>query len=240
MEEKGDINKMNYLKSLNKKTYLADLVERNALKTDSRIEELMKVLASSIGSPVNPKRISDTFISNKEKGITEPTIKKYLGYLEEAFIVSKSERYDVKGRRYISSQNKYYYTDVGLRNALLNFRQQEESHIMENVIFNELIGRGLSVDTGVVVKDVTIEGKHERRQFEVDFVVNGPNTKVYIQSALAITDDKKMQQELASLNSIPDSFKKIVVTGGNYKPWQNEQGIQFVPLFDFLLNKSML
>lgn len=111
---------------------------------------------------------------------------------------------------------------------------------MENVIFNELIGRGLSVDTGVVVKDVTIEGKHERRQFEVDFVVNGPNTKVYIQSALAITDDKKMHQELASLNSIPDSFKKIVVTGGNYKPWQNEQGIQFVPLFDFLLNKSML
>lgn len=240
LEEKGDINKMNYLKSLNKKIYLADLVERNALKTDSRIEELMKVLASSIGSLVNPKRISDTFTSHKVKGITEPTIKKYIGYLEEAFIVSKSERYDVKGRRYISSQNKYYYTDIGLRNALLNFRQQEESHIMENVIFNELIGRGLSVDTGVVVKDVTIEGKHERKQFEVDFVVNCPNTKVYIQSALAITDERKMNQELASLNIIPDSFKKIVITGGNFKSWQNEQGIQFVPLFDFLLNKNIL
>ena len=239
-EEKGETNKINYLKNLNDRIYLADLVERNTIKDDSGMSELMRILASSIGSPINPRKIADTFTSNRIKGLSEPTIKNYIGYLEDAFIITPAERYDIKGRRYISSQKKYYYSDIGLRNAILNFRQQEESHLMENVIFNELIFRGLNVDTGAAIKDTITDGKHERKQLEVDFVVNKSSSRVYIQSALTIPDNQKMEQELASLRSIPDSFRKVVVTGGNYRPWQNEEGIQFVPLFDFLLNPDIL
>ena len=238
--EKNDSGKMNYLKGLNEKIYLADLKERYNLKDDSTMEELMKVLASSIGSLVNPRRISSTFISNGSKDISEPTIKKYMGYLEDAFIITPAERYDIKGRRYIESQKKYYFSDIGLRNALLNFRQQEESHIMENVIFNELIFRGISVDTGVSIKNVVENGKHTGKKLEIDFVVNSPSSRIYIQSALAIPDDKKMEQELAAFRNIPDSFRKVVITGGNYRPWYNDDGIMFIPLLDFLLDKNLL
>lgn len=238
--EKIDENKISYLKTLNERIYLADLVERNNLKDDYGINELMKVLSSSIGSLVNHKRIADTFVSSGIKGISEPTIKKYISYLEDAFIITAADRYDVKGRKYISTQKKYYYADIGLRNALLNFRQQEESHIMENVIFNDLICRGLSVDTGLTVKDTISNGKHEKKQLEIDFVVNSASSRVYIQSAFAIPDELKMNQELSSLRSISDSFRKIVVTGGNYKPWHNEEGIMFISLFDFLLDYNLL
>lgn len=238
--EQGDVNKTKYLANLNEQIYLADLVEHNDLKDDTGIRELMKVIASSIGSPLNPSKIANIFASNKMKGVSEPTIKKYIKFLDEAFIVKAAERYDVKGRKHISTQPKYYYTDIGLRNAILDFRQQEESHIMENIIYNELVHRGLNVDTGVTYKNLVKDGHSERRQFEVDFVVNNASSRVYIQSALMIPDQVKMDQELESLRQIPDAFRKVVITNGNFKPWYNEEGILFVPLFDFLLDKNLL
>ena len=238
--EQGDANKTKYLANLNEQIYLADLVEHNDLKDDTGMRELMKVIASSIGSPLNPSKIANTFASNKMKGVSEPTIKKYIKFLDEAFIVKAAERYDVKGRKHISTQPKYYYTDIGLRNAILNFRQQEESHIMENIIYNELVQRGLNVDTGVTYKNFVKDGHSGRRQFEVDFVVNNASSRVYIQSALMIPDQVKMDQELESLRQIPDAFRKVVITSGNFKPWYNEEGILFVPLFDFLLDKNLL
>ena len=238
--EQGDVNKTKYLANLNEQIYLADLVEHNDLKDDTGMRELMQVIASAIGSPLNPSKIANTFASNKMKGVSEPTIKKYIKFLDEAFIVKAAERYDVKGRKHISTQPKYYYTDIGLRNAILNFRQQEESHIMENIIYNELVHRGLNVDTGVTYKNFVKDGHSERRQFEVDFVVNNASSRVYIQSALMTPDQVKMDQELESLRQIPDAFRKVVITSGNFKPWYNEEGILFVPLFGFLLDKNLL
>ncbi|MCR4600872.1 MAG: ATP-binding protein [Clostridia bacterium] len=240
LEEPDELSKANYLERLNKEIYLRDICERYGISDGSGMEELMKVLASAIGSLTNPQKVSDTFKSSGSKGISMPTIASYLTYLQESFLVRKSERYDIKGRRYISTPSKYYYTDMGLRNALLNFRQYEETHIMENVIYNELICRGYKVDVGVVEVRTDEDGKSKRKQLEVDFVVNQGSRKYYIQSAFAMPDAEKLEQEQASLVRIPDSFRKIIVVGGNTKLWKNEQGITIMGLFDFLLNEDSL
>ncbi|MBR2677307.1 MAG: ATP-binding protein [Solobacterium sp.] len=240
LAEPDEKSKSAYLEQLNNEIYLKDIVERHEIRDEAGMDALMKVLASSIGSLTNPQKIADTFNSAGIKGITMPTISKYLIYLQESFIIQKSERYDVKGRRYIGTPSKYYYTDSGLRNALLNFRQYEESHLMENAIYNELIYRGFHVDVGVVETRSLSEGKNTRKQLEVDFVVNKGSERYYIQSALALPTQEKIDQEQASLIKIPDSFKKLIITSGNTPVWRNEQGITFIGLFDFLLNENSL
>ena len=204
--EKDDQAKTAYLDRLNKEIYVKDITERYDIRNGEGMEELMKVLASAIGSLTNAQKVSDTFSSNGIKGITMPTIANYLVYLQESFIVQKAERYDIKGRKYISTPSKYYYSDMGLRNAFLNFRQYEETHIMENVIYNELIYRGYNVDVGVV--EVRSDDGNKKKQLEVDFVANQGNKRYYIQSAFALHDQEKMDQEQASLIKISDSFKK--------------------------------
>ena len=200
----------------------------------------MKVLASSVGSLSNAQRISDTFKSSGDKGISMLTISNYLRYLQESFIIQKAERYDIKGRKFISTPSKYYYTDLGLRNALLNFRQFEQTHLMENAIYNELIYRGYRVDVGVVEDRVKEGSKSAYRQLEVDFVVNQSSNRYYIQSAYAISDMQKMEQEQASLIKIPDSFRKFIIVNGNTPLWRNEEGITIMGVFDFLLNENSL
>ena len=199
--EKDDQAKTAYLDRLNKEIYVKDITERYDIRNGEGMEELMKVLASAIGSLTNAQKVSDTFNSNGIKGITMPTIANYLVYLQESFIVQKAERYDIKGRKYISTPSKYYYSDMGLRNAFLNFRQYEETHIMENVIYNELIYRGYNVDVGVV--EVRSDDGNKKKQLEVDFVANQGNKRYYIQSAFALPDQEKMDQEQASLVKIP-------------------------------------
>ncbi len=240
LTERHAADKARYLNYLNKEMYLKDILERYAIKNEAAMEALMKLTASAIGSLTNPKRISDTFTSSGMKGISIPTIGNYLRYLQESFILRKAERYDVKGRAYISTPVKYYYSDIGLRNALLNFRQYEETHIMENMIYNELIFRGYQVDVGMVEVSVAEGFRRIRKQLEVDFVVNSGNRRYYIQSAYAMQDRKTMLQEQASLLQIPDSFKKIIVVGGNSPAWMNEEGILIINLFDFLLNPDSL
>ncbi|MCR4990657.1 MAG: ATP-binding protein [Lachnospiraceae bacterium] len=235
--EKDDQAKSAYLDRLNKEIYVRDIMERYEIRNGEGMEELMKILASAIGSLTNAQKISDTFSSSGIKGITMPTISNYLAYLQESFIVQKAERYDLKGRKYIRTPAKYYYSDMGLRNAFLNFRQYEETHIMENVIYNELIYRGYNVDVGVV------EARSEdggRKQLEVDFVANQGSKRYYIQSAFAIPDQEKMDHEQASLIRISDSFKKIIVVNSNTPVWRNDQGILVMNLYDFLLNEESL
>ncbi|MBP5464295.1 MAG: ATP-binding protein, partial [Treponema sp.] len=229
-----------YLNSLNREIYLRDIVERYRIKDVAGMEELMKFLASAVGSLTNAQKLSDTFCSKGNRSLTMPTVTNYLGYLREVFVVQKVERYDVKGRRHIGTPSKYYYTDLGLRNAILNFRQQEETHLMENAIYNELIFRGYNVDVGVVETRAMADGKKIRRQLEVDFVVNRMSERYYIQSAFALPTQEKIDQEQASLIKIQDSFKKIIITGGNSPLWRNERGITFIGLFDFLLNEDSL
>ena len=236
--EKDDQAKTAYLDRLNKEIYVKDITERYDIRNGEGMEELMKVLASAIGSLTNAQKISNTFSSNGIKGITMPTIANYLVYLQESFIVQKAERYDIKGRKYISTPSKYYYSDMGLRNAFLNFRQYEETHIMENVIYNELIYRGYNVDVGVV--EVRSDDGNKKKQLEVDFVANQGNKRYYIQSAFALSDQEKMDQEQASLIKISDSFKKIIVVNSNTLVWRNDQGILIMNLYDFLLNEDSL
>ena len=236
--EKDDQAKTAYLDRLNKEIYVKDITERYNIRNGEGMEELMKVLASAIGSLTNAQKVSDTFSSNGIKGITMPTIANYLVYLQESFIVQKAERYDIKGRKYISTPSKYYYSDMGLRNAFLNFRQYEETHIMENVIYNELIYRGYNVDVGVV--EVRSDDGNKKKQLEVDFVANQGNKRYYIQSAFALSDQEKMDQEQASLIKISDSFKKIIVVNSNTPVWRNDQGILVMNLYDFLLNEDSL
>ena len=236
--EKDDQAKTAYLDRLNKEIYVKDITERYNIRNGEGMEELMKVLASVIGSLTNAQKVSDTFSSNGIKGITMPTIANYLVYLQESFIVQKAERYDIKGRKYISTPSKYYYSDMGLRNAFLNFRQYEETHIMENVIYNELIYRGYNVDIGVV--EVRSDDGNKKKQLEVDFVANQGNKRYYIQSAFALPDQEKMDQEQASLIKISDSFKKIIVVNSNTPVWRNDQGILVMNLYDFLLNEDSL
>lgn len=233
-------SKSNYLDRLNEEIYLRDICEHYGIRDESGIESLMKVLASSVGSLSNAQRISDTFKSSGDKGISMLTISNYLRYLQESFIIQKAERYDIKGRKFISTPSKYYYTDLGLRNALLNFRQFEQTHLMENAIYNELIYRGYRVDVGVVEDRVKEGSKSAYRQLEVDFVVNQSSNRYYIQSAYAISDMQKMEQEQASLVKIPDSFKKFIIVNGNTPLWRNEEGITIMGVFDFLLNENSL
>lgn len=238
LSKKSDEEKITYLKQLLDFTYLKDIVERNSLKDDIVMEKLMEVLASSIGSLNNPKRISDTFKSN---GITttDITIKKYIDYLIEAFIINKSERYDVKGRKYISTPSKYYYTDIGLRNALLNFRQHEENHIMENIIYNELLYRGYNVDVGLVEVRNIEEGEYTYKQLEVDFICNIGSDRIYIQSAYMMPNAEKREQEERPLVAIKDSFKKVIIVREDIKAWKNDKGTLFIGLKEFLLDLSV-
>ena len=240
LAESGGEAKSRYLEKLNKEIYLRDMCERYGIRDEESMLILMKVIASAIGSLSNAQKISDTFRSSGNKVITMPTISSYLKYLQESFVVEKAERYDIKGRKYISTPSKYYYSDLGLRNALLNFRQFEETHLMENAIYNELIYRGYSVDVGVVETRVDEGGKNVRKQLEVDFVVNQFNKRYYIQSAFLISDREKFEQEQAPLVKIPDSFKKIVVVGNHSPIWRNEKGITFMGIYDFLLNENSL
>lgn len=234
--------KSRYLKDLFDRTYIKDVLERHEIKNDTEVLEiLLDVLASGIGSLTNPSKLANTFKSERQIGIGSETIEKYIGYFEESFLIEKAVRYDVKGRKYIGTPAKYYYTDPGLRNARLGFRQLEETNIMENVLYNDLIRRGMNVDVGVVeynTKDV--DGKKIRKQLEVDFVVNKGNKRFYIQSALSIADPVKKEQEIASLKRIPDSFAKIVVVRDYLKPQQDENGITYVGIEQFLLNEDLL
>ena len=229
-----------YLDRLNREIYLKDIYERYDIKDEDGMEELTKVLASSVGSLSNPQRIADTFKSNGMKTITMPTIANYLDYLKESFLIQKAERYDIKGRKYISTPSKYYYTDLGLRNSILNFRQYEETHLMENMIYNDLIYRGYNVDVGVVETRIEKDGKKVYKQLEIDYVVNSGSKRYYIQSAYALPNKEKVDQEQAPLIKVNDSFKKIIVMSGNTPIWRNEQGITIMNLFDFLLNENSL
>lgn len=234
LSEPDDEAKTKYLERLNKEIYLRDLGERYDLRDENGMESLMKVIASTVGSLSNAQKISDTFKSSGDKSISMPTISRYLKYLQESFLIQKAERYDIKGRKYISTPAKYYYTDLGLRNALLNFRQFEETHLMENAIYNELVYRGYSVDVGVVEIRTSDNGKMLKKQLEVDFVVNQASKRFYIQSAFALPNQEKIEQEQASLIKIQDSFKKIIIVGGNSPVWRNESGITFMGIYDFL------
>ncbi|MBQ7428973.1 MAG: ATP-binding protein [Butyrivibrio sp.] len=240
LAEPDNESKEAYLERLNSEIYIRDIVERYDIRDAAGMETLMKVIASAIGSLSNAQKISDTFNSSGDKSISMPTISNYLKYLTESFVIQKGERYDIKGRKYIGTPSKYYYTDLGLRNALLNFRQFEETHLMENAIYNELIYRGYKVDVGVVEIRVDEDGKKARKQLEVDFVVNQGSKRYYIQSAYALPNQEKIEQEQASLIKIPDSFKKIIITSGNFPVWRNNQGITIIGLFDFLLNDDSL
>lgn len=232
--------KSRYLERLNKEIYLCDLSERYDLRNESGMESLLKVIASAVGSLTNAQKISDTFKRSGHKSISMPTISNYLNYLQESFLIQKAERYDIKGRKYISTPSKYYYTDLGLRNSLLNFRQFEETHLMENAIYNELIYRGYSVDVGVVEIRSADNGKMLKKQLEVDFVVNQASKRLYIQSAFTLPEQEKIEQEQASLMKIPDSFKKIIIVGCNSPVWRNESGITFMGIYEFLLNEDSL
>ena len=229
-----------YLTSLFDEVYLSDVVERNHLTKSQELEDLVDVLASSIGSLTNPSKIEATFRSELRSKLDADTIKRYLGHLEEAFLVSEATRYDVKGRRYIGTPKKYYFEDMGLRNARLGFRQVEESHIMENVIYNELRARGFSVDVGVVDRRMKNNGRDERCRYEVDFVANLGYRRYYIQSALQLDTPEKVAQEKRSLTLIDDSFRKIVVVNRVMRPYMDDDGILTMGLFDFLLNPNSL
>ena len=231
-----------YLHNLFTGTYLKDVLERHQIKNQADVlEVLLNVLASSIGSLTNPSKLSNTFASERHIKIAPDTLDTYIGYFVEAFLLQKAERYDVKGRKYIKTPVKYYYSDVGLRNARLGFRQLEETHLMENVLYNDLIRRGFDVDVGVVTQNLrTDDGKNVRKQLEIDFVVNRGDERYYIQSALSIDAPEKKEQEIASLLRIPDSFKKIVVVRDYIKPWTDENGIRYVGIEDFLLDENSI
>jgi len=229
--------KSQYLKDLLEKTYIADIVERHDIRNDvTLLDDLLNITASSVGSLTNPTKISDTFQSVNHVAIKSSTVSTYLSYFIDAFLVRKAERYDIKGRKYIGTQQKYYFADQGLRNARLNFRQVEENHIMENIIYNELNSRGFNVDVGVVEFLRKKDGQQERVRLEIDFVVNKSDKTYYIQSALSVADSKKREQETASLNRISDSFQKIVVVRDDIVPTHDEKGIYYISVEDFLLD----
>jgi ATPase (AAA+ superfamily)-like protein len=232
--------KASYLTGLFEEVYLSDVIERNHLTKSQELESLLGVLASSIGSLTNPSKIEATFRSELHSRLDADTVKRYIGHLGEAFLVSEATRYDVRGRRYIGTPKKYYFEDMGLRNARLGFRQIEESHIMENIIYNELRARGFSVDVGVVDRRMKNNGHDERRRYEVDFVANLGYRRYYIQSALQLDTPEKAAQEKRSLSLIEDSFRKIVVVNRVMRPYMDDDGILTMGLFDFLLNPNSL
>lgn len=230
-----------YLKNLFEETYIKDIKERYQIRHEEEFEELLNIISSSIGSLTNPTKLSKTFQSVKHVNVNPETIKYYLEYLCDSFLVSKAMRYDVKGKKYIDTPYKYYFTDMGLRNARINFRQDEKTHIMENVIYNELLIRGFNVDVGVVPVVIRDEnGKQKRSQLEIDFVCNQGSKRYYIQSAFRMNSESKEQQEQASLTKVNDSFKKIIITGEESLVHRNEQGITTMSIYDFLLNPNAL
>ena len=234
--KKTDEEKSKYLKDLFDQTYIKDIVERNNIQRVDILDSIINILASSVGSLTNPKKIYDTFVSNGEKEISSNTVTSYIKYIEDSFIVNKSDRYDVKGKKYIQTPQKYYFSDIGLRNARLNFRQQEENHIMENIIYNELLLRGYNVDVGVV----ELREGNQRKQLEVDFVCNLGNKRYYVQSTLNLDTREKTIQEERPLMNINDNFKKIIVVKDNMKHWITEEGILVIGIQEFLLNKNSL
>lgn len=236
LNQKDDEAKSQYLKGLFEQTYMTDIINRYKVKRTDVLGTVVDILASSVGSLTNPPRILDTFKSHGEKELSVNTLNSYLTYLEDAFIVNKALRYDVKGRKHINTPQKYYFTDLGMRNARLNFRQQEETHLMENAIYNELLVRGYNVDVGVV--EIREQGKHV--QTEVDFVCNRGSERIYIQSALNLATEEKSKQESRSLNNIKDSFRKIILVKDVIKPWNTEDGIHVMSVIDFMLDKNSI
>lgn len=233
--------KSDFLKSLFEETYISDITGRNNIRNKAELEELLNILSSAIGSLTNPSRLSATFKSVKNKTISKETIIKYIDYLKDSFLIDSAIRYDIKGKKYINTPSKYYFTDLGLRNARLNFRQVEETHAMENIIFNELKVRGYNVDVGVVVmNEVDKNGKKIRKQLEVDFVCNKGSKRFYIQSAYALPDKEKMEQEQRPLVNTGDGFKKIIITKDAVAPLYNDEGILVMSIYDFLLNPDSM
>lgn len=233
--------KSDFLKSLFEETYISDITGRNNIRNKAELEELLNILSSAIGTLSNPSKLSATFKSVKNKSISKDTIIKYIDYLKDSFIIDSAIRYDIKGKKYINTPSKYYFTDLGLRNARLNFRQVEETHAIENIIFNELKVRGYNVDVGVVVmNEVDKNGKKIRKQLEVDFVCNKGSKRFYIQSAYALHDKEKMEQEQRSLVNTGDGFKKIIITKDAVAPLYNDEGILVMSVFDFLLNPDSM
>jgi len=230
--------KADYLKNIFANVYLKDVIERNRIQNDAELNILVDVLASAIGAPTNPSKIANTFASERQMNYTNKTISQHIDFLADAFLIEKAQRYDIKGRKYIGANLKYYFTDLGLRNARLNFRQQEETH---NIVYNELCIRGYHVDVGIVEafgRDSS--GKRLRKQLEVDFVVNQASQRYYIQVAYDLTSEEKQAQEFNSLRHIPDSFKKIVIVNGARKPWRNDEGFVIMGMKYFLLNADSL
>lgn len=240
LSRKNDEQKAGYLKSLFDETYIKDILEHNHIKGAAELEELIDILSSSIGSLANPSRIANTFMSVKKTKVAPETIRNYIGYLENAFLLSETKRYDVKGRKYIDTPLKYYFEDTGLRNARLNFRQMEEPHLMENIIYNELRYRGYNVDVGVVESNEKENDKYVRKQLEVDFIASRGSRKYYIQVAQGLSDPGKREQEVRSLRKIRDGFKKVLIRKDNGITFTDEEGILNLYLFDYLLNRKTL
>ena len=233
--------KIQFLRNMYELTYLRDIVERNHLRNETGLRQLIQILSSGIGSSTNPKRISNTFQSEENISLSFNTIKDYLYHLQDAFMIEEALRYNVKGRKYIGTESKYYFSDLGLRNSALGFRQLEENHIMENVIYNELRIRGFLVDVGLVETwRKTQEGTNERRNLEIDFVANKGNVRYYIQSAFAIDDETKREQELASLKGVKDAFKRIVIMRNDIMPYHDDNGFLVIGLMDFLLDPNSM
>lgn len=240
LTQNGDDKKSDFLRRLYRTVYLRDIYERNDITLKPEFEELSKTVASSIGAPVNALNIANTFKSvSNVQNITDKTVSVYLEYMQDAFLIEKSERYDIKGRKYIGSLSKYYYQDIGLRNSIISFRQTEPTHIMENVIYNEMRMRGWLVDVGNVAQRVRNDkGQNIRVTLEVDFVCNKGSQRIYIQSAWRMPDADKMEQEKRSLRLVNDSFRKLLIVGEHTKSWSDDDGIQIISIYDFLLDLS--
>ena len=236
LSKKTDEEKLQYLKDEFERTYIKDIIDKNNIQRIDILDSIINMLASAVGSLTNPQKIYDTFKSNGEKELSLNTINSYMKYIEDSFIINKSDRYDVKGKKYINTPQKYYFSDIGLRNARLNFRQQEENHLMENIIYNELLIRGFNVDVGVV----EIREGNQRKQLEVDFVCNLGNRRYYIQSSLNLETREKTIQEERPLMNINDNFKKIIIVKSDMKHWITEEGILIIGIQEFLLNKNSL
>lgn len=233
--------KMEYLNFQKNNVYINDVIERNNIRNDEELKTLIEIISSNIGSLTNPTKLYNTFVSKGNKNITDKTIALYLKNLEEAFLIEKSKRFDIKGKKHIETPSKYYFTDMGIRNSLINYRQIEKTHIMENIIYTELRRRGFNVDVGVVEKrDTGKDGKREYMQLEIDFIVNKGNERYYIQSAYSIEDNSKKVQETKSLLNVEDSFKKIVIVYDHFIKWKDEDGIIYISIYDFLLNERSL
>lgn len=229
--------KVNYLTHLFEEVYVRDIVERHHIQYPNQMEQLLNIVSSDIGSLTNPKKLENSFLSLGGEKISDRTIKQYLDHLADAFIIERADRYDIKGKKFISTPSKYYFTDTGLRNARLNFRQLEKTHLMENIIYNELCGRGYSVDVGMIeINERQSDGKYIRKQLEVDFVCNKADERIYIQSALSIPTEEKREQEEKSLASVNDSFRKVIITSDRVMKHYDEQGVLIMGLQDFLLN----